>query len=80
MKHFESKNVKCPLYMCETATALHCTSQDDDTWLHICFRTTSIKSQYKALYCNRLPGYEKCPYCKSIFEAIEGSELNNKKL
>ena len=62
MNSYMAKNVKCPYYNGEKETKLHCKSWEDGLYVHIVFKSPSIRRDFQLDKCCN--DYKSCPLCQ----------------
>ena len=54
----------CPYYKGSTATDVRCEGMTPGGTVIVRFPRRDVRNKFRAEYCDKLPGYEKCPLCK----------------
>lgn len=67
MSNYIAKDVRCPYYIKEDGTKIHCEGVEDETYIHLVFKSPSIRRDYQLDVCCN--DYNFCPIAK----------INNKK-
>lgn len=55
----------CPYYKGSTITDVRCEGiAQGCTVVIVRFHSRDARNRFRAKHCDKLPGYEKCPFCK----------------
>ncbi len=65
----ESKCAKCPFYECEEAQKVICEGVEENSGIHLCFKTPESQKKYKREHCYN--NYEDCIIYKALSSKYE---------
>ena len=64
-----SKDAKCPFYICEDPQRIMCEGVEEETGVHLTFRSCNHKKLYARSFC--ADEYEECRIHKMLKEKYE---------